>query len=634
MTMTDEAPLILVVDDDSATRRTLSLILEHSNYRVTTAATGDEALTLAAQEPFDLALIDLRLPDVEGVDLLKPLRALHPDITMVMATGYASVETAVHAVNNGVDGYVTKPLDIDAVLEKVRDLLERQRLRRENQRLLVLAQQELNERRQAEEALQEALQQANDARRALLSVIEDQKHAEEALTTERALLRTMVDQLPVAVYVKDIEGRMTLANTYNLRSTYGVASEAEVLGKTALDLFPEDLGRKYYDDDMRVIHSGEPVIDEEEAKPLPNGRIGWQVTSKVPMRDAAGQIIGLVGFSQDVTEYKEAQQRVNRQERLAAIGQLAAGIAHDFRNLLTTVILVSQLAQRKLDAPDQVSSYLENITTEARKATDLVQQILDFGRRTEIETRLLDLATLLGSVAAVLVRTLPENILVRTKIDAGQSVIHGDSGRIQQALMNLALNARDAMPSGGTLTLGLTRITMAPGARPPLPEMATVEQPPAAWLCLSVADTGTGMTDETYAHLFEPFYTTKGAGQGTGLGLAQVYGIVQLHNGFVDVENVYGKGVTLRIYLPAAEEEVVETEEASRSARHMGKGETILLVEDNGPLREATRAMLEGLNYRVLSATNGQEALTRYGDDSSIALVITDLVMPVMGARL
>ena len=303
MTMTDEAPLILVVDDDSATRRTLSLILEHSNYRVTTAATGDEALTLAAQEPFDLALIDLRLPDVEGVDLLKPLRALHPDITMVMATGYASVETAVHAVNNGVDGYVTKPLDIDAVLEKVRDLLERQRLRRENQRLLVLAQQELNERRQAEEALQEALQQANDARRALLSVIEDQKHAEEALTTERALLRTMVDQLPVAVYVKDIEGRMTLANTYNLRSTYGVASEAEVLGKTALDLFPEDLGRKYYDDDMRVIHSGEPVIDEEEAKPLPNGRIGWQVTSKVPMRDAAGQIIGLVGFSQDVTEY-------------------------------------------------------------------------------------------------------------------------------------------------------------------------------------------------------------------------------------------------------------------------------------------------------------------------------------------
>jgi len=157
MTMTDEAPLILVVDDDSATRRTLSLILEHSNYRVTTAATGDEALTLAAQEPFDLALIDLRLPDVEGVDLLKPLRALHPDITMVMATGYASVETAVHAVNNGVDGYVTKPLDIDAVLEKVRDLLERQRLRRENQRLLVLAQQELNERRQAEEALQEAL---------------------------------------------------------------------------------------------------------------------------------------------------------------------------------------------------------------------------------------------------------------------------------------------------------------------------------------------------------------------------------------------------------------------------------------------------------------------------------------------
>lgn len=189
MNATAETPHILVVDDDVSTRRTLTLIFEKNGYQVDTAASGHEALEKAARQPVDLALLDLRLPDIEGVELLAPFRCLYPDIALVLATGYASLETAIRALNEGADVYVTKPLDVDAVLDKVRDLLERQRLRRENRQLYDLAQQELIERTQAETALREALEQANEARRALLNVIEDHKRAEEALAAERALLR-------------------------------------------------------------------------------------------------------------------------------------------------------------------------------------------------------------------------------------------------------------------------------------------------------------------------------------------------------------------------------------------------------------------------------------------------------------
>jgi CheY-like chemotaxis protein len=277
------------------------------------------------------------------------------------------------------------------------------------------------------------------------------------------------------------------------------------------------------------------------------------------------------------------------------------------------------------------TQYLENILGEARKATDLVQQILDFGRRTEIENRPLNLADLVAKVVAILARTLPENIHIISDVAPGRLMIRGDAGRLQQALTNLALNARDAMPNGGTLRIGLTRIATTPGDPPPMPEMEEVVAPPV-WICLSVADTGSGMTAEAYAHLFEPFFTTKEAGRGTGLGLAQVYGIVQLHSGYIDVENTVGEGVTFRIYLPAAD---VVTEGAIEAVALAppGHGETLLLVEDNAQLREAGQTILRDLGYRVLTVTNGREALELWQQESDIALLITDLVMPEMSGK-
>ena len=334
MNATDEAPHILVVDDDASTRRTLTLIFEKNDYRVDTAASGREALEKAERQPVNLALLDLRLPDIEGVELLAPFRRLYPDVALVLATGYASLETAIRALNEGADVYVTKPLDMDNVLGKVQDLLERQRLRRENRRLYDLAQQELVERKQAEAALRKALEQANEARRALLSVIEDHKRTAEALVAERALLRTLVDHLPIAVYTKDTAGRKTLSNPADVRYI-GTASEAEVLGKTDFELYPRDMAEIFYADDMHVIESGQPILNREETMQLPDGARGWQLTSKIPLRDSAGQITGLVGIGYDITERKQAEAEVRRlnEELEDRIAQRTAELAQTSERL-------------------------------------------------------------------------------------------------------------------------------------------------------------------------------------------------------------------------------------------------------------------------------------------------------------
>jgi len=365
----------------------------------------------------------------------------------------------------------------------------------------------------------------------------------------------------------------------------------------------------------------------------PDGIIREALLDVVPLDDHMA-----FGIARDITEQKEIEKHLRRQEQLAAIGQLAAGIAHDFRNLLTTIILYAQLGQRKTDLSPTVAHYLEIINGEAHKATDLVQQILDFSRRTEIERQPLDLVDFVSNVVGVLQRALPENIRITLNVLSGPCIVEGDAGRLQQALTNLALNARDAMPEGGILHLSITRIAVTPGAAPPLRAMAEALAPPA-WIHLSVADTGPGMSEEAYAHLFEPFFTTKAEDQGTGLGLAQVYGIIQLHNGYIDVQNAVGAvehGVTFHIYLPASTR---ETEEATATmpGAPSGQGEIILLVEDNARLRGAGQNILTALGYQVLTAANGHEALALYQAESNRGilphLLITDLVMPEMGGK-
>jgi PAS domain S-box-containing protein len=327
---------------------------------------------------------------------------------------------------------------------------------------------------------------------------------------------------------------------------------------------------------------------------------------------------GWVLILRDVTKEREIQEQVRQQERLVAVGQLAAGIAHDFNNIMAVVVLYAQLMAQTPDLPHKFYERLGTIQSQAQQATNLIQQILDFSRRAVLERKPMDLRPFLKEVAGLLKRTLPENIKVALSYSDEEYTIHADSTRMQQMIMNLAVNARDAMPDGGTFSLALGRAGDA--------------------IRLAVADTGTGISPEALSHVFEPFFTTKAPGQGTGLGLAQVYGIVKQHDGEIQVKSQMGMGTTFIITFPSYSTALRPLPEEPHSLT-AGSGELILVVEDNMATQEALTASLEMLGYHVLTAGNGQEALSvirehgvRAGQDhGGIALVLSDVVMPDMG---
>jgi signal transduction histidine kinase/ActR/RegA family two-component response regulator len=328
----------------------------------------------------------------------------------------------------------------------------------------------------------------------------------------------------------------------------------------------------------------------------------------------------------DVTKEREQQRYQEVQDRLATVGQLAAGIAHDFNNVLGVISVYSDILLMAPNLSPKQQGHLTTIVEQSHHAANLVRQVLDFSRRSVMERSQIDLYPLVNEQVKLLRHTLPENIDLQLEVEHRHLLVDADPTRLRQVLMNLSINARDAMPHGGALTFRLNRIDVAPelGAAP-LPDMA-----PGAWVCVRVEDTGMGIAPSHLPHIFEPFFTTKDPGSGTGLGLAQVYGIVKQHGGAIDVASTIGQGTTFTIYLPLAP----STHDASdpAAAVPIARGsECILLVEDNADLRHALADSLASLGYCVIPADNAATALTLAEQaDRSIELVLTDLVMPGM----
>ena len=342
---------------------------------------------------------------------------------------------------------------------------------------------------------------------------------------------------------------------------------------------------------------------------------------------------GWVLVIKDVTRDRQARERTREQDRMAAVGQLAAGIAHDLNPITTVIVLYAQMLTRipSLDELDQ--RRVETIIEQSKLASDLIEQISDLSQSAVFERRPLDLVPLLREQVKMLARTLPESIKISLAIGKGpgEYIVNANSTRIQQVLMNLAVNARDAMLSsgrgGGELHIQLDQLGRADELE------RSLEAAGNGWLQLSVSDTGEEIAREDLPHVFEPFYTAKARGSGTGLGLAQVYGIVKQHEGELEVASVVGQGTTFTLYLPL--HDAVRTEEGARpepDAAAAGTGETVLVVEENPMTRRALIEGLETLNYRALEAAQGEEALAVFERHrAEIALVLTDLVMPEMG---
>ncbi|MBI4870904.1 MAG: response regulator [Candidatus Riflebacteria bacterium] len=331
-----------------------------------------------------------------------------------------------------------------------------------------------------------------------------------------------------------------------------------------------------------------------------------------------GQIVQL----RDATRERATQCQQERQAHLAAIGQLAAGIAHDFNNLLTSILGSAELLQTEPD-PAHCQADLERILHSGRRAAQLVRQILDFSRKSMPARQPIDLVPLVKEMLDLLTRTLPETIRVEQALELEQCTVVADAGQLGQVLTNLAVNARDAMPDGGTLSVTVDARTIEPSAGPSPSRVAA-----GNWVVLSVTDTGTGIPRKVLEHIFEPFFTTKSAGRGTGLGLAQVYGIVQQHGGSIQVNTRVGLGTTFSVWLPRATS-ACSGDRPVGSDRPRGSGERVLLVEDDPQVRGMLCKLLTRLGYRVDSAPSGLEALARFESDTSTPdLVLSDVVMP------
>jgi PAS domain S-box-containing protein len=435
------------------------------------------------------------------------------------------------------------------------------------------------------------------------------------------LLRAVIDNLPISVYTKDRQGRFVLNNARNLH-LLGVATEAEVQGRTVFDFFPAEIAAAFTDDDRRVLEGGQTVQREEPFVDPVTGRAGWFHTTKIPLRLPDGTVGGLVGVSRDITSQKLAERQDRQAQRLESLGALSAGIAHDFNNLLTVIFGSLALLRHN---PGVAAAPLEHIETAAAHAAHLTRQLLTFSRKQVVQPRLVSLEVELPQIHTLLARLMPETIAVEVGLDEPVWPIEIDPVQLSQVLFNLAINARDAMPRGGRLTLHVrNRVlghadTLAPG-----------DTHPGEYVEIAVADTGSGLSPQVKARLFEPFFTTKDEGQGTGLGLATSWSIVSSAGGFIRAEGAEGQGATFRVLLPRATDgagavpRVEETPAAASTA-----GGTVLVVEDNDAVRATLAEALTTQGYAVIAAADGEQATAAASAyDAPIDFLVTDMMLP------
>ncbi len=432
------------------------------------------------------------------------------------------------------------------------------------------------------------------------------------LAAEQKRLEGLVEQLPVGILLLDAEFRLLLANpagkdilsvlnpdfTVGQMSQLGSHSVADLIARHT-DLFP-----------IEIVQPGlARRVFEAQARSAGKDSRQWVLTVR------------------EVTQEREYQARIQMQERLATVGQLAAGIAHDFNNIMAAILVYTDLLSDDPNIPSVSRERLLTIQQQVQRAASLIRQILDFSHRSVMEQSDLDLLPFMKELDKMLRRVLPETIQLELTYRQDSYMVHADPTRLQQAFMNLALNARDAMPHGGSLHFEINRILVQPGERSPMADMF-----PGIWIRISVRDTGEGISTDNLPHIFEPFFTTKSVGEGTGLGLAQVYGIIKQHDGFIDVKSRVGHGTVFTIFLPALASPHLEEPAGETRLQISGAGKTVIVVEDDLATRDAILALLESNHYTVLAAANGVEALDRLKDNhKEIDLIVSDVVMPLMG---
>ena len=573
--MTDKGkPLVLNVDDDAAGRYAITRILLQAGFEVVEAATGREALRLAQECP-DLVVLDVNLPDIDGFEVCRRIKA-NPRTAAIpvvhLSATFVGSEDRIAGLEEGADGYLTQPVEPRELVATIK---------------------------------------------AFLRV----KASEQALREAGKQWQTTFDAVQDAVGLLDLDQRF-------LRSNLAMTA---LTGGNPADL----IGRRCWE----AVHGTTEPIPEcpcgrmwtshrRERRELQWGGRWFDVTVD-PVLDEHQVLQGVVHVIRDITEQKRVDARLAQAQRMESIGRLAGGVAHDFNNLLTVINGYSLLLLGKLDPADPLRASIKEIHKAGERAAGLTRQLLAFSRKQVLEPRVLDLNHEVDEMRPLLGRLVGEDVEVRVELSAEGGSIHADPHQLEQVIMNLVVNARDAMPQGGKLLIETASVELDASYAQSHPEARAGRH-----VLLAVSDTGVGMDEETRQRIFEPFFTTKGAGKGTGLGLPMVEGIVAQSGGHIEVYSEPGHGTTFKVYLPRVEAEAAADAGMPEAALALGGAETVLVVEDQAEVRKYAVTVLEAYGYRVIQAQSAGEALLALErEPERLDLVLTDVVMPNVSGR-
>jgi PAS domain S-box-containing protein len=571
ITATDTLNILLVEDDEEDYVITRSLLSKAQVIEcdLEWVASYDEGLEAVLTDRYDACLVDYWLGSRTGLELLQEAKEQGCRTPIILLTGQGDLKVDLEAMEAGAADYLNKN-EIDA------PLLERS-----------------------------------------LRYARERGEAEERIRKQAALL----DKARDAIIAYDMDGRVIYWNKSAERLTGW--SKEEMLGEKARDrLYERDQSGTLSDCWEKMMASGE--WKGELHQQTKDGDEIVVESRWTLVRENDGTPDSVLVINTDITERKQLESQFLRSQRMESIGRLVSGIAHDLGNLLVPISLGVKVLQQRFGNDEKASRTLSMIQNSAERGSDMVDQVLAFARGVEGERVALQLKTIVEDIQNITQETFPEEIDVQMHVDEDLQQIVGDATQIQQVLMNLCVNARDAMPEGGTLTVRAENITLdQEDAR------MNIDAEPGAYVCVTVSDTGVGMPEEVIDKIFEPFFSTKPEGKGTGLGLSTAYSIVKGHDGFIEVHSEEGTGTTFRVCLPVATEVDEQTDEALSTVTQDGRGARVLVVDDEENILNAAKDALEQVGYHVRVAHGGDNALQQLRSrELDVDVVITDIVMP------
>ncbi len=620
---------ILVVEDSEIDFMAVERLVKNLKlpYVLDWARTVVQAENELTKSSYDLIMIDHRLPDGSGLDVQKKCGK----IPTIFITGSADIGVAVEAMRVGADDFLIKDPRgeyVKLLPEVIEKAFARKRMEQELSRYRIELERLVYERTKS-------LEQSN---RSLINQIEERKKIEEALRQSEANYRSLVEASPDVILRFDHRMRLRYVDPHTSRH-FGILGRRPE-GKTPQELDIEPELRDFWLAQLKSIFAQAASIETETRITLHGAAhiYNWRL---VPEKNRQGQTVGVVAIGRDVTdrrktaeETRHLREQLLQSQKMEAIGRLAGGVAHDFNNLLTAILVYSELLlDEHQDA--RVKEPVQEIKQAAKRAESLVRQLLAYSRRQVMRPRRLDFNEILQNMEKMLGRVIGEDIHLMLNCRNGLGKIWADVGQIEQVIMNLAVNARDAMPQGGDLSIDTSTIFL---------DAAAVEKYPGLqvgdYVVVNVRDTGEGMDLSTQDRIFEPFFTTKKMGHGTGLGLSTVYGIVTQSQGHICVRSEPGKGTRFKIFFPQVDEaETTHDHQAFYDTEESAFGdlkgdETILVVEDEDIILSLTSKVLTHYGYRILTAADSDQALSRVKEHvGPIHLLLTDVVLPGEGGK-